>query len=62
MPTKWREEYAVGDREIDEQHQQLFGAINRLEVLVLSNQLDPEAVDGIVEFLDGYTRTHFAHE
>ncbi|WP_431856884.1 bacteriohemerythrin [Azospirillum sp.] len=60
-PLEWTEAHAVGDPEIDEQHQQLFELYNRALHALQANpgQLTPGAV---LQALIDYTDYHFATE
>ena len=58
----WREEYAIGQPEIDQQHQQLFALLDRLYDAVCTGGDDTEgksAVEAVVVELVSYTRSHF---
>lgn len=59
--VSWKDEYGVGAGAVDEQHQQLFSLLNRLERHVRggSTTLD---VDHVVSELEQYTRFHFTAE
>lgn len=54
----WKDEYSVGDAEIDKQHQDLFALIDRLE----DHDLDVSAMAVTFEKLDIYVREHFRDE
>lgn len=61
---KWKDEYAIGVEEIDEQHQRLFEIGNEIYDL-LENYLLPDKYDKIVEIvleLKDYTKYHFESE
>ncbi len=55
---QWREEYSVGDAEIDRQHRNLFALIDRLE----DQDLDASAVAVTLEKLELYVKEHFSDE
>jgi len=57
----WRNEYATGVPEIDDQHRALFGAIEELHMAFMQNE-DGLKIAQIVDFMNGYARTHFAAE
>lgn len=57
---QWGEEYMIGLDCIDEQHQVLFGLVNRLFVGV--KQMKKEVIGEVLEELVGYTVNHFAFE
>lgn len=54
----WKEEYSVGDVEIDKQHQGLFALIDRLE----DQDVDQSAMAVTFEKLDNYVCEHFTAE
>lgn len=57
----WTENYSVGIKSIDAQHQKLIGMLNELQDAMLAGK----ANDHIGKILDGlvqYTVTHFAYE
>lgn len=61
---EWKEEYAIGIKEIDEQHEKLFEIAGRMFAL-LRNDLLMDKYDSIVEIIDelkDYTRYHFEAE
>lgn len=57
----WREEYAMGDQEVDSQHRQLFVLLDRLYEAVCIGE-GQSAVGGVLEELLAYTREHFHSE
>jgi hemerythrin-like metal-binding protein len=59
--VSWKKSYAVGTSTVDEQHQQLFSLLNRVEGHVRggSSKLD---VDRVVSELEDYTKFHFNAE
>lgn len=58
---KWRPEYSVNIKTIDNQHQELVNILNRLFVAVSKREGD-KAIAGILDALTSYTQTHFALE
>lgn len=61
---EWKDEYALGIEEIDEQHKQLFEIADRIYALI-QNNLVMDKYDGIVEIINElkeYTIYHFAAE
>lgn len=61
---KWKDEYAIGVEEIDQQHQRLFEIGNEIYEL-LENYLLPDKYDKIVKIvleLKDYTKYHFESE
>ena len=61
MAIVWTEDLAVGVKEIDEQHQELFRRIDQL--LAASQQgKGREVVGQTVKFLEQYVVTHFHNE
>lgn len=57
---EWRDEFLVGDAEIDNQHRELLVNINKLAAMIASR--DASGIDAILEFLAGYVHFHFEHE
>lgn len=61
---EWKDEYAIGIKEIDEQHEKLFEIAGRMFAL-LRNDLLMDKYDSIVEIIEelkDYTRYHFEAE
>jgi hemerythrin-like metal-binding protein len=57
----WDSAFSVGVKRFDEEHQKLFGYVNKLHIgLVSSDSLSEmgKLLDGLIE----YTVNHFAHE
>ena len=61
MPVMWDDRYATGVKEIDDQHKDLFDAVNKLEAIVGKGELTP-AIDRLMQFLETYVITHFKYE
>ncbi len=61
MGIAWREEYSVGDPDIDEQHQQLFQYFADLEEKMKSD-MDDAYMRRFLNSLGIYTRSHFCFE
>lgn len=61
---EWSEEYSVGIKEIDEQHQQWISIYNRLHETLLDSSLEEEQeeVKKLLEEIYNYTCYHFASE
>ncbi len=64
MASLWKDEYKVGIDKIDEQHYQLFAKIeNLLEIAKSGNEeQNRQECMSIIDFLVGYTITHFQTE
>ncbi len=61
----WNEQFATGEKTIDEQHRVLFETINRLEGFLDRsnlNRADTEFILSLVSYLEGYVRDHFERE
>lgn len=58
---KWKPEYSVNIKTIDDQHMELVNILNRLFVAVSKREGD-KAIAGILDALVSYTQTHFALE
>lgn len=61
MAVEWREYLAVGVREIDNQHKELFNKFN-LFLRACDEGKGPEEVSTMLDFLDSYVVEHFAAE
>ena len=61
MTYMWKAEYATGNTEIDEQHKQLFKAVNDL-ISACSSGQGHDVLDPTIKFLVDYTVKHFADE
>ncbi len=58
---RWKPEYAVGIKVIDDQHQILVGLINRLHDAI-EDHFQDTSLESILEELFDYTRYHFTTE
>jgi hemerythrin len=57
----WDSEFSVGVKSFDEEHQKLFGYVNKLHMGLVSGDSLSEmgkVLDGLIE----YTASHFTHE
>lgn len=62
MPfLEWYDSYSVHVDEIDRQHKQLVGMINRLHDSIVQNQVEQTLGQVLSELVD-YTKRHFADE
>jgi hemerythrin len=61
MAMQWDPRFAVGVPIIDQQHQELIEALNRLLAAMAASK-GKEEVRGLLEFLGDYVVTHFAAE
>ncbi len=57
----WKDGYSVGDRALDAQHREIFGAIERL-YLPMQGAAPGLAAERILDGLIRSTRAHFEHE
>jgi hemerythrin len=57
----WKDEYAIGVYEIDEQHKRLFTLVERLQ-RACDEGADREVIDMALRELIEYTKTHFGFE
>ena len=62
MAIEWQEEYKTGIEKIDAQHRQLFKLINGMESLIERRVHEGPEIEGLLMFLGGYIKTHFAFE
>ncbi|NOS36400.1 MAG: bacteriohemerythrin [Deltaproteobacteria bacterium] len=61
MSLQWTKALSVGISEIDDQHKELFGKINKmLNIIVESSEIDETGK--VIDFLDEYVVSHFATE
>lgn len=58
---KWRNSFATGVEQFDNEHKQLFVLINRLHDGLVSGA-ESEVLLEVLGELTGYTRKHFEHE
>lgn len=58
----WNENYSVGVKEIDQQHQQMIGIINRLYEMVENKNFNDAVVSDILTELVEYADYHFSTE
>jgi hemerythrin-like metal-binding protein len=61
MGFKWDDKYSTGNKEIDEQHKQIFAYLDELE-LHIAQGASQRWVGQFMEDLGLYTRTHFCYE
>ena len=57
----WADEYSVGNKQIDEQHEHIVAAVNALEIAVTSGE-GAATVDLVLDHLLRYLAAHFAAE
>jgi len=58
---QWRESYAIGIKQIDDQHKQLFDTVDKL-FTACSQGKGKEEVGNALKFLEEYTKVHFRDE
>ena len=58
---EWYDNYCIGIKSIDEQHEQLFSMVTTLQQSLTSKELTKEIVNTLI-FLVKYTKEHFADE
>jgi hemerythrin len=61
MAITWSETYATGIKSVDDQHKELFQAVDRL-LSACSAGKGKEEVGKIMDFLGEYVVIHFGHE
>ena len=61
MAIQWRDSYAIGVKEIDDQHKLLFEAIDKLFTACTQGK-GKEEVGNTLKFLEEYTIVHFTDE
>lgn len=61
MAFIWSSEIETGNLQIDTEHKELIGAINRL-LEACSQGKGRKELENTVNFLKDYTKTHFSHE
>lgn len=59
-PIVWKEDMSVNIDDIDEDHRVLVAIVNKLAIA--DNRNDPVVVQGIINELVSYARTHFEDE
>ncbi|HCS41207.1 MAG TPA: hypothetical protein DIW44_16740 [Anaerolineaceae bacterium] len=59
---QWTENYSVGVRELDQQHQQLFTLVNRLISATGTMNIHSETISDILGEMTRYAQTHFTTE
>lgn len=62
MAIQWKEDFATGFDDIDQQHRQLFASVNEMEELLDAETLDEERIQSLIDFLTTYTKGHFVVE
>lgn len=65
MPMKWSDEFASGDREVDNHHIMLFDFVNILEDRINNHPNNPMKKEEITDqllFLQRYIVVHFEYE
>jgi hemerythrin len=58
---QWTPEFSVGVERFDEQHKKLFELINELHGAIQQGR-GPEALQGVLDSLADYAKTHFTEE
>jgi hemerythrin-like metal-binding protein len=61
-PFQWTENFSVGVRELDQQHQQLFKLVNRLISAAGTISTHSETISDILMEMTRYAQTHFKTE
>jgi len=61
MFAQWDNKYSVKIKEIDEQHQKLFGLLNQLHQSIAQGKAK-SMIQPVLTELEDYTRTHFKNE
>lgn len=61
MGAEWKQEFATGVSEIDNQHKELFARFDRF-LRATDEGKGGEEVERLIGFLSDYTRSHFALE
>jgi hemerythrin-like metal-binding protein len=62
MKYIWDDKYLLGIKEIDEQHQQYFRIVNRIDEMVETDKTDAEVILEEIGELANYAFYHFATE
>ena len=60
-PFKWKNDFSVGIKEMDDQHKDFFNILNRLGEAAGGNK-GMEVVGPVLRHLSEYSRHHFAEE
>lgn len=58
---EWKDEYAIGVKEIDNQHRELVAMVTRLENALSTNK-EKQEIGNMLKFLVDYTKKHFTAE
>ena len=61
MLIEWSDRFATGHLQVDHQHETLFRTFNEFDE-ASRGALPRERIDGLIRFLEEYTRNHFATE
>lgn len=61
MSIDWNESYAVGVKDIDDQHKELFSRVNAL-IDAMMQKKGGEEIGKVVKFLESYVIAHFGNE
>jgi hemerythrin-like metal-binding protein len=61
MAVRWTKDLAVGNSEIDGQHQELFAAVDAIVTAVTQGR-GREEIARTIKFLEAYTAFHFSAE
>jgi hemerythrin len=61
MPIEWTEKLAVGFKEIDDQHKELFKKVNDL-FNAMKQGKGRDEINTVIKFLEEYTVFHFSNE
>ena len=59
---KWKEEYSIGDKKLDEQHKNLFVYCNDLEGILQDGEVTKRQLKLTLRFLELYVKCHFGQE
>jgi hemerythrin len=62
MVVKWDSSMSVGEKTIDQQHQQLLTEVNNLVGVISSSDLNMGDLRKSLHFLHGYIQEHFTYE
>ena len=61
-PIQWSEEFSVGVRELDQQHQQLIKLLNHLILTQGTKSMNSETISDVLTEMTRYAQTHFKAE